>query len=386
MKIGLVSPYDFNHPGGVSEHLRNLAGQLRRLGHEVIILAPSNPAGAVRDQPGFHRIGRAIPIPANQSIARISLSFHMTRQLRQILKQERFEVLHFHEPLMPALPLTLLRMSNAAHVGTFHAYSRRNLGYYYGRPLFRPYFERLHCLIAVSRPARDFVAQYFPGEYEIIPNGVDTKTFAPDIEPLQWLRDGRVNILFVGRLERRKGLRYLLQAYAHVRQHVPSVRLILVGSGPLDDEVAEFIQRRRIPDVIQLGYVPPDQLPACYASADIFCSPATGKESFGLVLLEAMATGLPVVASDIEGYRQVLTAGREGLMVPAKQSTELAAALMTLATHAELRRRMGQAGLVTARHYSWNVVTERIIMVYRHAMALKAKEVQLVHQSASKVG
>src|SRR5437899_12017446 len=162
MKVGLVSPYDFATAGGVNDHVRHLAVQLQKLGHESRIFAPSSRADVDFDSARFYRIGTPIAIPVNDSVARITLSFHLANRVAAIIAEERFDVLHFHEPLMPALPMTMLRMSPTANVGTFHAFARSNVGYYYGRPLLQPYLAHLHRAIAVSEPARDFVTRYFP--------------------------------------------------------------------------------------------------------------------------------------------------------------------------------------------------------------------------------
>ena len=302
MKVGLVSPYDFATAGGVNDHVRNLAVQLQKHGHESRIFAPSSRADVGFDRARFYRIGTPIAIPANDSVARITLSFHLANRVAAIIAEERFDVLHFHEPLLPALPMTMLRMSTTANVGTFHAFGRSNVGYYYGRPLLQPYLAHLHRAIAVSEPARDFVRRYFPAfSMHVIPNGVDIDVYRPGLAPIRHLRDDNINILFVGRLEKRKGLGDLLRAYRAMNSRVPHVRLIIVGDGPLRGRVESYVSRHRLPNVILAGYVPQSVKPRYYSSADIFCAPATGSESFGIVLLEALASGLPVVATEVPG-------------------------------------------------------------------------------------
>lgn len=371
MKVGLVSPYDFSSPGGVSDHVRNLSRQLQEFGHRTIIFAPSSrPQAESEDGLNFRRIGTPIAIPVNDSVARITLSFHLANQVAGIVEQERFDVLHFHEPLMPALPITLLRMSPTANVGTFHAFAKSNVGYYYGRPLLQPYLDRLHRGIAVSEPASAFFNRYFPDyPLRIIPNGIDTSVYRPGLSPIRHLRDDRVNILFVGRLEKRKGLGDLLRAYRLMRERVNNARLVIVGDGPLRGNAESFIQRHRLPDVVMAGYVPDTVLPRYYDSADIFCAPATGRESFGIVLLEAMACALPVVATEVPGYMSVLEPGQDSLTVRPKSWRELAGALVILARDPELRRRMGAAGVVKAQRYSWASVAEQVLEVYGDAIA-----------------
>ena len=372
MKIGLVSPYDFASPGGVTDHVRHLARQLRRLDHAVRIFAPSSRADVDFDTAEFYRIGSPISVPVNESVARITLSFHLADRVAGIIERERFDVLHFHEPLMPALPITMLRMSQAANVGTFHAFAKSNIGYFYGRPLLEPYLAHLHRGIAVSEPAKAFVNRYFPGfPLKVIPNGIDVSVFHPGHAPIRHLRDERVNILFVGRLEKRKGLGYLLRGYEFMKQRVPNTRLIVVGDGPLRSSVESYISRHRVPDVVMAGYVPDSVLPRYYCSADIFCAPATGAESFGIVLLEAMATGLPVVATEIDGYMSVLEPGRDSLTVQPKSWSELGGALVILARDAQLRNRMGAFGLEKARRYAWEEVASHVLEVYGEARQIR---------------
>ena len=394
MKVGLVSPYDYSHPGGVTSHIRHLAYWLGQLGHEVRTFAPSSRPDAEREIRDFYRIGRVFRLPMNESVARVTLSFHLARRVSEIIDREQFDVLHFHEPLMPALPLTLLRMARAPHVGTFHSFAKSNLGYYYGRPILRPYLKHLDATIAVSEPARDFVRHYFPQlDPRIVPNGVDTERFRPGHTPIHHLRDDCVNVLFIGRLEKRKGLRDLLQAYRYLHERVPRTRLIVAGDGPLRGMVESFVSSRRLQNVVVAGYVPDEVLPRFHASADIFCAPATGRESFGIVLLEAMAAGLPVVATEIPGYLAVVEAGVDSLTVRPKSPLELGTALTVLARDRLLRQRLGEAGLAKAQRYSWPKVTARIVEVYQEARQVSGavgtppKEVELgVHDPVPSMG
>jgi phosphatidyl-myo-inositol alpha-mannosyltransferase len=368
MKVGLVSPYDFASPGGVTDHVRYLAGELRHHGQEVRIFAPSSRADIDFDTPEFYRIGSPISVPVNDSVARITLSFHLANRVAAIIDQERFDVLHFHEPLMPALPITMLQTSTTANVGTFHAFAHSNIGYYYGRGILQPYLDRIHRGIAVSEPARTFFNRYFPDFHlRVIPNGINVNVFRPGLSPIRHLRDESLNILFVGRLEKRKGLSDLLRGYELMKERVPQSRLIVVGDGPLRGSVESFISRHRLRDVVLAGYVPDSVKPRYYNSADIFCAPATGAESFGIVLLEAMASGLPVVATEVPGYMSVLEPGRDSLTVRPKGWAELGAALIILARDAELRRRMGAYGHEKARRYAWEVVASQVIEVYEEA-------------------
>lgn len=365
MKVALVSAYDYAHPGGVTEHVRHLAAGLRRRGHEVTVFAPSS-ASPTDEEADFVRVGRPFPIPTHGSVARITVSFHLMNRIKHYVRDSGFDVIHYHEPLMPILPVTALRFSETCNVGTFHAFARSNVGYYYGKPLLKRYVRRLHARIAVSSPAREFVERYFPGDYSIVPNGIDVNRFR-NATRLPEFSDGMVNILFVGRLEYRKGLGYLLRAYEQLKPLYPNLRLIIAGDGPLRRWYGNFLARKQLPDVIMAGYVAADQLARYYASCDIFCSPATGDESFGIVLLEAMAAGRPIVATNIDGFRGVVTHGREALLVDRKSKRQLAYALETLINGPQLRQDLSLAGERTVQQYDWEQVIDQVTDVYQRA-------------------
>ncbi len=366
LKIALVSPYDYPYPGGVTNHISCLSTELKASGHQVRIMAPSSNHNLEREEDDVYRIGNVRRIPANGSIARITLSFHLARRVREVLASEKFDVVHLHEPLMPSLPPTVLRYSDALNIGTFHAYRGSYYGYFYGRPILRRVFNNLDGRIAVSRAAKRFVRQYFMARYQVIPNGVDIERFRPDrVAPLPQYDDGRPNILFVGRPEKRKGVGYLLRAYPRVKNAFPNARFLIVGAGDWDDSpYRAYIERHDLRDIIIVGRVSDEELPRYHRSAHVVCAPAVQGESFGIVLLEAMAAGAPVVASDIEGYSQVLTDGREGLLVPPRDADRLADALCRVLQDRELAAAFGSAGLVTARQYSWPRVAEQIVDFY----------------------
>ncbi len=369
MKIALVSPYDYPYPGGVTEHIAHLAAEFRRGGHEVHIIAPQSQKAELHAQAGeiVHAVGTVVPVPANGSVARIALSLRLSRQVKDILEREAFDVIHLHEPLLPALPVTVLRHSHSLNVGTFHAFAQSNYAYFYGKPILRYFVRKLHGRIAVSPPARDFVSEYFPGEYEVIPNGIDYERFARPMEPLDSYRRGGPNILFVGRLEKRKGLKYLLRAMGGVWEHFPDARLTVVGSGPLLDDYRKLVEERRVENVIFTGFVSSEDLPRYYRSCDVFCAPSTGQESFGIVLPEAMASGKPLVATSIPGYNFVVSHGVEGFLVPPKDEQALALSLVRLLADGDLRAKMGQAGMRRAAEFSWDKVAQRVLEFYERA-------------------
>ena len=362
LKIGIVSPYGYPHPGGVNEHVRHTYEAMRRMGHDVLII--TSKYGKERTDGGHVvRLGTGFAIPANGSMGRVTLGWRFKQQARDLLAEHKFDILHFHEPFVPFLSLVVLRESDTVNVATFHAFGGFSPSYWVGKRFAGHLAAKLHGRIAVSGAARHFISRYFPGDYEIIPNGVDLDRFA-DAEPFEELRDGTINILFVGRFEERKGLIHLLRAYHRLRKRHIDARLLVIGTGPRAREYRRFIGLRQIRDVEFLGRVSDDAKARYFASADIFCSPATGQESFGIVLLEAMAAGVPIVASDIHGYKNVVQRGVQGLLVEPRNHRALAAALYRLASDPELRLRMGEAGRARAPEYSWDRVTERIVEYY----------------------
>lgn len=369
MKIALVSPYDYAYPGGVGRHVAALSEQFRASGHEVAIIVPGASDQEAEEADGIFRIGRVMPIPANGSVARITLSLRMVARVRRILSAEHFDVVHVHEPLMPALPPTVLRYSQTVNVATFHAYRHSYYGYYYGRPLLKLLVNKLHGRIAVSRAALGYVSQYFPGSYAIIPNGVDTRRYRADVPPIERYLDGKLNILFVGRWEKRKGLTYLIRAYERVQRDFPNARLLVVGpEGRHGRAYRNYVEYHGLRGIEFIGTVSDEELPRYYRTCDIFCAPSTSGESFGVVLPEAMASGKPVVASDIEGYRQVVTHGVQGLLVPPRDDRSLADALCHLLGDAAERARMGANGRHAAQQYAWERVAGQVLTYYTEVL------------------
>lgn len=374
MKIALVSPYDYPYPGGVTEHITALDKHFRALGHDTRIIAASTTDEDILGDHVIKVSGAVSPVPFSGSTARITLSPQVYRRVKQILKDEKFDVVHVHEPGVPVLSLVVLRHSHALNVGTFHAYRESNALYEYARPLLSRIFNRLDGRIFVSEAVREYITHYFPGDYVILPNGIECARFsAPDIQPIERFSDGRPNILYVGRMDKRKGFRHLLRAYPYIKQAVPDARLIVVGAYS-DKDKAPFLRYARthkLHGVHFVGYVSPQDLPRYYCTATIFCAPNTGFESFGIVLLEAMAAGLPIVASDITGFRAVLESGSEGLLVPQGNELAIAKAIIDLLNSPERRARMSEQGKCKAAEYDWSIIAQRVLAYYEDLMAAR---------------
>ena len=358
MKIGLVCPYIYPAGGGVAQHVQFLYQGLRQRGHDVRILTASH--GPQRASEGdIIRLGVGFSVPINASVGTLTFSPRYLSQIGRMLERERFDVLHFHEPFVPFLSLFLLRESTSVNIATFHAYAGFSPSYEFGSRTLRGYAARLHGRIAVSAAARHFIDRFFPGDYKVIPNGVDVARFATAVPIARW-QDGTPNVLFVGRHEPRKGLLDLLKAHRILRRTGGKSRLLVVGSGPQEREARRYVATRGLNGVEFLGRVSDDEKAQLYKTADVFASPATGGESFGIVLLEAMAAGTPIVASDIHGYKGVVRRGREGLLVPPRQPRELAIAIDRLVGDPVLREQMGAAGQIRAEEFSWPRVTAKV--------------------------
>jgi phosphatidyl-myo-inositol alpha-mannosyltransferase len=286
-----------------------------------------------------------------------------------------YDLLHVHEPLSPSVGLLAVTQAGRVHggvpvVGTFHANLGRSLALDAASPLLRRVYDRLAGRIAVSASARDTWQGRFGGAMAVVPNGVAPEFFAGP-EPLEgWKGDGPT-LLFVGRLEPRKGLAYLVRAFLRLKPAFPRLRLLVVGRDDKRqrDRVMAMVPPRLRPDLVFVGSVPQADLPSYYASADLFCAPSLGGESFGIVLAEAMAVGLPVVCSDIGGYRDLVRDGTDGLLVPPRDPEALAAAIAGLLDHPARLAAMGEAAAASARRYAWEVVAGEVADVYRAALA-----------------
>jgi phosphatidyl-myo-inositol alpha-mannosyltransferase len=377
MKIALVTPYDYPYPGGVTEHILHLDREFRALGHDTRILAASTEQQAALQTNVIKVSGAVAPIPSGGSTARVTLSPVVYWRVKKILHREKFDIVHVHQPDTPVLSWTVLRHSHAVNVGTFHAYRENNPFYKYGRPLAAWIFDRLDGRIFVSEPVREYITHYFPGDYRIIPNGIDIAQFAaPDIQPIKKYADGRPNILFVGRMDHRKGFRHLIRAYPFVKAAIPKARLLVVGAFSAEDKApyVRYARAHQLHGIDFIGYVSREELVRYYRSATVFCAPSTGFESFGIVLLEAMAAGLPIVASDIAGYSKVLTDGVEGRLVPHADLNVLARALIELLQDPCLRAAMAERGRATAARYDWPLIARRVLDYYVELLQTRRRQ------------
>ncbi|KPJ73939.1 hypothetical protein AMJ52_02515 [candidate division TA06 bacterium DG_78] len=371
MKILIVSDIFYPHTGGVPEHMLYLWKNFREFGHEAKILAPSFGRNYPYVDEDIVRMGRAIKIPKNRSFSVLTFGFTLPWKMRRFFNEENFDVVHIHGPVAPVLPYMALKYSKAKNFITFHSAAESSYGYVLWEPILEQYFRKVDGLIAVSEVARDTVSKYFPGNYRIIPNGIDTNRFRPDVEPIEKLKKYSPKVLFVGRFEPRKGLKYLLQAFPMILDEFPTAKLIVVGRGFLERYYRQYIEEHIKENVIFVGHVSPEDLPRYYASCDIYCSPATGAESFGIVLLEAMATAKPIVASNIPGYKTVLEDGKEGLFFKARNPTSLAEKINQLLMDKSSMKKMGIDGREKSLRYDWKIVSKQVLDFYSEVLHQK---------------
>jgi len=375
MKIGIVTPYAYPMPGGVNDHVGSLYRVLRARGHDVRIITSSH--GLQKASEGdIIRVGKGFSVPFNGSMGTITLSPTYLAQVRAILERERFDVLHYHEPFVPFLSLVTLTLSTSVNVGTFHAFGGLSISYEFGKRMLGHYAGKLHGRIAVSPAARHFISRYFPGEYKIVPNGVEPGRYQRAV-PIARYRDGVPNILFVGRMEPRKGLIHLLRAFRKLQRDGVRARLLLVGTGPGEREARRYVLTRQLDDVEFLGRVSEAQKAQLFKTADIYVSPATGRESFGIVLLEAMSAGAPIICSDIHGYRGVVRRERDGILVEPGNADALAASIRRLIDDPALRAQLSRAGEERAQLFTWERVGQAVEEYYGFVIRRLAEQGEL---------
>ncbi|QLL10158.1 glycosyltransferase family 4 protein [Mycobacterium vicinigordonae] len=360
MRIGMVCPYSFDVPGGVQSHVLQLAEVMRSRGHHVSVLAPSSSECELPDY--VVSAGRAVPIPYNGSVARLRFGPATYRKVKKWLAEGDFDVLHLHEPGAPSLSLLALNIAEGPIVATFHTSATKSVALSVLGGILRPRFEKIVGRIAVSDLARRWQMESLGSDAVEIPNGVDVDFYASASMLDGYPRPGKT-VLFLGRFdEPRKGMSTLLEAMPMVIERFPDVQLLIVGRGDEDElrsQSAEFVEHIRI-----LGQVDDDGKASAMCSADVYCAPNTGGESFGIVLVEAMAAGTAVVASDLDAFRRVLQDGEVGRLVAVDEGPALAEALIAVLDDDRLRERYVAAAREEVRRYDWSVVASQIMRVY----------------------
>ena len=366
MRICVVSDAYYPYPSGVTEHAYNLTKSLREKNHSVTILTLHYPKE--QKEKGVERIGRVVFIPMNGTVA--TVPFLNPSLVRAFFMRNSFDIVHLHGPFFPDISHWALKYSPAPCVATFHTtgFSKVTIGSGFYQKIF-PFYKKLKARIGVSPVAVDFIKPYIPGEYLIVPNGVDVSRFTPEGEKHKIISTIKgKKLLFLGRLDTRKGLGQLLPAFKLLRKEL-EVHLIVAGTGPEKPSYEHFIKENNLTEFVHfLGFVPNEELPSVYRSCDVYCSPALGGETFGIVLIEAMASGVPVVASRIAGYQQVIKDGINGLLFNPHSPEEIKEKLSMILTDVVMRKSLITEGLKSVKTYDWSNVANRILEIYRRAI------------------
>lgn len=366
MRVGLVCPYSLDVPGGVQNHVKDLAEALIGLGHHVSVLAPSENQADL--PPYVVPAGGAVPVPYNGSVARLSFGPKAAARTRRWMREGRFDVLHVHEPAAPSLSLLALWAADCPVVATFHTSNVRSRTMSASASFLRPSLEKITARIAVSEYARNTLVQHIGGEPVVIPNGVYVDRFAHATVRKDWRGEGPT-LAFVGRIdEARKGLPLLLEAYPAIAAEHPGLRLLVVGGGDVD------AARRRLPaeladSVTFLGRASDEEKASALRTGDLYVAPNTGGESFGIVLIEAMAAGTPVLASDIPAFRRVLGDGAYGTNFRNEDVADLTAKALALLADGRREELRDAASAVVGR-YDWSSVAAQIVRVYETVTGL----------------
>jgi phosphatidylinositol alpha-mannosyltransferase len=369
MRIGIVCPYSLDTPGGVQNHVKDLAESLIDRGHEVSVLAPSEEA----DLPAYVvAVGRSVSVPYNGAVARLSFGPVVAARVRRWLREGDFDVLHLHEPAVPSLSLLALWSAECPVVATFHTAHVRSRALSASASILRPSLEKISARIAVSEDARDTLVQHIGGEPVVIPNGVYVDRFASAVPRGEWrARDG--TLAFVGRIdEPRKGFAVLASAFADLAADRPGLRLLVVGGGDVEGARASLPGPVR-DQVTFLGRASDADKAAALRTADVYIAPNTGGESFGIILVEAMAAGTAVLASDIPAFRRVLDGGSYGALFGPEDVADLAAHTRLLLDDPGRRTALVEAASRAVRRYDWSSVAEQILQVYETVAGVSSR-------------
>lgn len=378
MRIGIVCPYSWSTPGGVQAHVRDLANALRRRGHAVSVLSPGDEDDLpeLDDSLSSGQLtlaGKAVPIPYNGSVARLQFGLVSAARVRRWLRDGQFDVVHVHEPATPSLSLLACMIHDGPLVATFHMATERSRFLLMFDTVLQPFLEKLAARIAVSPAARAVVVEHLGGDAVVIPNGVDIAAFRRAAPLPGYPRVGGT-VGFVGRYsEPRKGMDVLLGALEQLVVVRPGLQLLVAGRG----DAEEFLDRLATPlrsRVQLLGQVSDEHKAALLASIDVYCAPNTGQESFGVILLEAMAARVPIVASDLVEFRRVLTAPGAsrpaGELVAASDAAGMARALAAVLDQPARRQQLLELADQAVVNYDWNVISASIERVYELAVTV----------------
>jgi phosphatidylinositol alpha-mannosyltransferase len=377
LRIGLVCPYSWDVPGGVQNHIRDLAEFLIDNGHHVEVLAPATES---EDLPDYVvSAGRAVSIPYNGAVARVLFGVGANSRVRSWINDGDFDLLHLHEPAIPSLSLLACWAGEGAMVGTFHAAAKYQKAIFAIGPILEPVIEKLSARIAVSESARLTLTAHLETDAIVIPNGIYAENYRDGSSRPEWQGN---TIGFLGRFEEdRKGLPVLLDALPIISRFIPDIRVLIAGPGDSEEVLAKVDPQLRN-RVEFLGKISEEDKADFLASVSLYIAPNTGGESFGIILAEAMAGGAAVVASDIPAFADVLGNGQYGALFESENSEDLAKVIIDLLRDETKRRELAAAGAIHAQRFDWGQVGEEIFEVYELAM-VSGQKVSLTSESRS---
>ena len=377
LRIGIVCPYSWDFPGGVQNHIRDLAEFLINDGHYVEVLAPATESDELPDY--VISAGRAVSIPYNGAVARILFGVVANSRVRSWINDGNFDLLHLHEPAIPSLSLLACWAGDGAMVGTFHAAAKYQKAIVAIGPILEPVIEKLSARIAVSESARLTLTAHLETDAIVIPNGIYAENYRDGTAQPKWQGN---TIGFLGRFEEdRKGLPVLLDALPIISRFIPDVRVLIAGPGD-SDEVLEKVDPQLRDRIEFLGKISEAEKADFLASISLYIAPNTGGESFGIILAEAMAGGATVVASNIPAFADVLGDGQFGALFESENSESLAKVVIDLLRDQEKRKELASAGATHAQRFDWSQVGEEIFEVYELAM-VSGQKVSLSSENRS---
>jgi phosphatidylinositol alpha-mannosyltransferase len=377
LKIGIVCPYGWDTPGGVQNHVRDLAEYLIAAGHNVSVLAPVIDETKI---PSYvTSAGKPIAIPYNGAVARVLFGPIAFARVRQWIGQGDFDILHLHEPAIPSISLLACWAAEGPMVGTFHAAAKRQKAIFAIGPILEPVIEKLSARIAVSEAARETLTEHLETDAVVIPNGIYTDRYRDGVAQEKWQGN---TLGFIGRFEEpRKGLSVLVDALPIISRFAPDVRVFIAGPGE-SDEVIESIDPQLRSRFTFLGKISEQDKANFLASISLYIAPNTGGESFGIILAEALAGGATVVASDIPAFDSLLNHGQYGELFESESSTDLAKRVIDLLRDEKRRVEIGKAGKLHAQQFDWKVVADQIFSIYEMSL-VSGEKVRLASETRS---
>ena len=365
MKLNILQVSDayYPFPSGVAEHMHHLTISLKKRGHRVFIL--TGRYDDEKDESYIKRVGKVYRFKSNQAEVTLTFSLKLPFEVKEFIRKNKFDIIHTHGPLAINLPFLALHFSKSINIATFHTAFYGYNFYKFAKYLFKNHFKKLCKAICVSKKAFDELYPYFPykEKYEIIPNGIDTNRFSPEGNKIEKFLKYEFKILYVGRLEPRKGFPILLKAFELIHYKIPAV-LIVVGKGIEEEKYKSMVPKELKDKVFFEGFVEPDKLPEYYRTCDLYVAPSLGGETFGIVLLEGMASGKCVIASNIDGYNEVIKNFENGVLFEKGNYKELSEKILLLYKDEKLRNEIAEKGLKFSKNFDWDQIAEKIEMVY----------------------